>query len=90
MEVTPMRNHVLLEATIERPSKILLTPAPPVPASTFGTVLKLGEGISHPEIKVGSKVLFVPHGGSIIEGEGTAENPHMVVPVDLILGVLED
>lgn len=81
--------QVILEP--QRPQVSLVLTADdhdPLPPSAIGTLLKVGDRCA-PQFVPGVKVLFVPHGGTLL---ATAESQpeRMALPADQILGTVED
>jgi hypothetical protein len=85
--LTLLAGHVLLEPRRPKVSELLFVPDDDrVPPTMVGRVVK-----ASPDTKMvpGSNVLFVPHGGTLLNvAEGQPDR--MVLASDQILGLVED
>jgi hypothetical protein len=81
--------QVILEPQRPQISSVLIADdRGPLPPSATGTLLKVGAQCD-PRFVPGVRVLFVPHGGTLLAtSEGQPER--MVLPADQILGTVED
>lgn len=81
------QKHVMLEPVHERISATLVDPnLGRVKPNMYGKIIKVGKGCN--EVVPGMEVVFVPHGGTLLDvPEGHAER--MVVPVSQVHIIVE-
>lgn len=60
----------------------------PLPPSAIGTIIKVGQRCPT-GMKPGLRVLFVPHGGTLLN-VGDDQPERMALPADQIIGTVED
>lgn len=88
-QLRALPRQVILEPLRPKVSSVLdAEDRGPLPPSATGTLIKVGEECA-PRFVPGIRVLFVPHGGTLLAtSEGQPER--MVLPADQILGTVED